>query len=376
MITFAIILLLTIWYKHSHRPAPPVTVSVKTGSINEQAEAIGSIVPEHSITVKSQLPGTVKQLFHEAGDYVKKGEKLVEIQPMPTPQEIASAIEAVAADKVNIKTANKQVHNYTYLIKRNMLKATSPDYLLAKEKRDTAVAKLELDQENLELLRDGHTVIDGKPMQSIVVSPVDGYILQSNIDVGDPVTAMGQVQEATALFTIANMHDLIFKGSVDETDAGKLKLGMPATITLGALPNIQLHGKLHRLSLQSATQDAVDNANNGVATATVTTPFNNGFDVEINAMDIPNNLTLRSGYSANASINIQTARNVLTLPERVIVFANNKTYVNLLTDAKTPSKKVPVTLGLTDGSQVEIISGLKAGQQVIDPNPVMAAAAN
>jgi HlyD family secretion protein len=112
-------------------------------------------------------------------------------------------------------------------------------------------AQLDNFKQNLDLYDKGEALINGKWQRGLVVSPVTGFILQRNVDRGDSVISLQSAQAATTLFTIANMKDLIFKGMVDENDAHKLHLNMPATIQVGALPNKKISGVIDRLALQS-----------------------------------------------------------------------------------------------------------------------------
>src|SRR6185503_20280724 len=95
------------------------------------------------------------------------------------------------------------------------------------------------------------------------------------------------------------------------------------------------------------------------------------FDVEIE-LDPSNKITLRAGYSANADLIIREKKDVLTIPERLVTFEDGgkKAFVELPgPDDKAEPKKVPVTLGISDGLNVEVVSGLKSGDKLLQRPP-------
>lgn len=342
------------------------TVSVKRATLSENVTAIGNILPKHYTTIKSQLAGTVGVIYQNAGSYVKKGEDLLQVTPNPNLTNYAQAIANVKLDQAKLASDQKQLENFNFLEKHNVIGNNYGQLIAAQQSFNVDTETLKLDQQKLDLLEKGHAIIGGKLRQSIVASPIDGFILQRNVDVGDPVISVSDQQAATTLFTIANMDNLIFKGTVDETDAGKLKDNMNATISISALPNISINGTLTNISLQSDEQNAAvlptDNT-----TAQTNSPFNIGFQVEISKLTLPKDLKLRSGYSATAEITIKTAKDALTLPERVIIFKDDKTYVELPSQNHQPNLQ-EVKTGISDGINIEILGGVSDGQAVIDPS--------
>jgi HlyD family secretion protein len=187
-------------------------------------------------------------------------------------------------------------------------------------------------------------------------------------------------QAGNTLFTIANMDDLIFKGQVNEIDVGKIREGMSASITLGAFPDQAITGILTKVALQSvqAGQNNADSAasTSSSASSNATSPFNVGFEVKIAKLQLPKMMKLRAGYSANAQITIQKATNALLLPERVIDFEGDKTFVWMSDKFSDKPQKRAIKIGISDGVNVAIVSGLKAGDRVLDNTTVSAAAAD
>lgn len=352
--------------KPSNKTTPLKTVTVKQLNISETVTAVGNILPNHYITVKSQLSGIVGEIYQEAGTYVKKDENLLRVDPNPNLTDYAQAIANVTLDQTKVTSDQKQLNNYEFLEKHNIIKNNYNDLITAQQNFNVDTGALKLDQQKLDLLEKGNAIIGGELRQSTVTSPIDGFILQRNVDVGDPVISVSGQQAATDLFIIANMNDLVFSGSVDETDAGKLQNNMPAILSISALPNTKISGTLTSISLQSDQQNAIVSPTSN-ATTPSNSPFNVGFQVEVSKLRIPKDIILRSGYSATAEITIKTAKNVLAVPERVIIFKDNKTYVTLPShDNQTILQEVKT--GISNGINIEILSGLHDGQAVVDPS--------
>jgi len=150
------------------------------------------------------------------------------------------------------------------------------------------------------------------------------------------------------------MRDLIFKGTVDEIDVGKLSVGMTTRIKVGALPTDVVTGKVSRIAPQAQQKEG----------ATL-------FDVEVE-LDPSNKITLRAGYSANADVIIREKKDILTVPERLVTFddGGKKTTVELAGPTpEAPTKKVEIKTGISDGLNIEVLSGLKKGDRLIERPP-------
>ena len=147
------------------------------------------------------------------------------------------------------------------------------------------------------------------------------------------------------------MEDLLFRGTVDEIDVGRLEEGMPAEIQIGALPDAGIEGHLEQISLKARKEE----------NATI-------FPVEIAVETADDGALLRAGYSANAEIIIERRSDVLSVPERVVTFEGDSAWVEVLTPAGERERRT-VETGLSDAVRVEILSGLEEGEEVVEPEP-------
>jgi len=338
------------------------TITAKRGSISRIAQAIGYIEPEQSIIVKSAVNGSVKKIYHFDGDYVKKGETLAIIKPEPAPENYAIAHESLLSAIANKREAYKTLKRLRTELKLGLITKNYIDYINAKNSYKTTIAEYNLAKEKLDLLTKGSTQVGKNIISNSVKSPINGIILSRNINVGDPVISLSSAQNATPLFVMANMKKMVFRGSISELDAAKIKQGAKAIITIASNPNIKVTGVVSKISLQSDQS----NANDGFDNVSSNLPFNVSFNVTITNLKFSKNIILRSGYSATANINIGTKNNIIILPERVIHFEKHKTYVFVLGKNNNKILKKYISIGISDGLNIEITNGLKTGCKVVD----------
>ena len=154
--------------------------------------------------------------------------------------------------------------------------------------------------------------------------------------------------DGTTIASVANMNDLIFRGKIDETEVGKVYEGMPMKLTIGALQDLSFDATLEYVS-PKATEE------NGA----------NQFEIKA-AVQAPNGITIRSGYSANAEIVLERAENILAVPESAIEFSGDSTFVYVLTKDGTPQefRRQPVEVGTSDGIKIVVKSGITENDKV------------
>lgn len=216
--------------------------------------------------------------------------------------------------------------------------------LAAKQARE----ELQAAKDNLEIVKEGITKSSASFSSTLIRSTIDGLILDVPIKVGNSVIMSNTFNDGTTIATVADMSDLIFRGNVDETEVGRIHEGTPVKITLGALQDMKFDAVLEYISPKSVE-------NNGA----------NQFEIKA-AITVPDSITIRSGYSANAEIELQRANNALTVPESAIEFSGDSTFVYVLTDS-VPTQKFTrrqVQTGISDGVNIEIKSGLKANESI------------
>jgi HlyD family secretion protein len=325
------------------------TVAVSRGPVVEKALAVGALRPRLEITVKSKISGIVRRRFHEVGDHVRAGEPLFEILPDPTPLELTEARREVEIAR-NVHDEARKRHQRSQTLSQQGILSNQESDQAEKDIQDARI-RLDLAQEKLALVEKGRVRSERLHVESIIRAPVDGTVLELKVNEGDPVVPLTTFQEGTPLASLADMSTLIFKGTVDEIDVGKLHEGMPARIKVGALPDAQVGGTVARISPKSKTEEG----------ATL-------FDVEIELQSPPGTV-LRAGYSANADIVVREKKDVLLLPERLVTFTEGKAVVEVPgPPGKEPVKK-DIKVGLSDGLSIEVADGLKQGDPVVERPP-------
>lgn len=324
------------------------TVAAERGTVVDKALAVGRIEPEVEIGVKSQISGVVQRRYSEEGQFVRAGEPLLEIKPTPTPLELTEARRQVQMRDVELANLKLELERNESLRKDGLV--SEQDYLAIKQRVEQVEIQQQLAAERLSLLAEGRMISGEGRMETVIRSPIDGYILEYAVEVGDPVVPISTYQEGTVLIRMAEMSKLVFRGNVDEIDVGRLHEGLPVEIKIGALPDATVGGTLMRISLKAKTED---NATR--------------FPVEISVRPAAG-IVLRAGYSANADIIIERRDSVLVIPERLVRTENDTSRVTVLLANGQQEERI-VRLGLSDAISVEVLEGLNPGDLVVEPPP-------
>lgn len=321
------------------------TVTVKRENIVDKALAVGSIEPVNEIEVKAKVSGVVGKLYADVGDFVKAGEPLLEVKPDPTPLELAQAKRDVEMATIELETLAKELERNKQLKSGGLISDHQFEEL--EQRYDEAELRHQIAKEQLDLLEKGKIKIANTNIETVVKAPLTGFILEKNVYLGDPVVPLTSYQPGTALMRMADMENLIFKGTVDEIDVGRIKEGMACELQVGASPAETITGHVTLISLKAKKED----------NTTV-------FPVEIK-IDETNETVLRAGYSANAHIIIARRDSVLAIPERVVTFRNDSAFVKIPV-GEDGSEERYIKTGLSDAILIEVIEGLKEDDVVLE----------
>jgi HlyD family secretion protein len=328
------------------------TVTVERGDVVEKAVATGTIEPRSEVEVKSKVSGVVRRQFVEAGDFVEAGAPLLEIRPDPTPLELVEARRQLQLQEIALETLERELAREQALRSAGVIPEQELERTL--RRREEVGLQVATARERLALLEDGRVMLDDEPLESMVLAPVPGYILDRMVQVGDPVIPLSTYQAGTVLFRMADMEDLVFRGTVDEIDVGRLAPGMEVLIRVGALPDRNLRGQVDRIALKGRREDQ----------ATV-------FSVEVALTDL-DGAVLRAGYSANAEVIVRRASDTLLIPERVIRFDGDTASVTVQLPGGGTERRV-IQTGVSDALSIEVVSGLREGDVVLERGPGPAA---
>lgn len=320
----------------------------KTDTLRQYVVATGKVQPRDEVEIKPQISGIISDVYKEAGEMVRQGEVIATVKVVPEMGQLSSAESRVSVAEISLEQAEREYKRTESLHEKGVIadeEAEQSHTELLKAEEELRNAK-----ENLEIVKEGIASRFAELSNTQIRSTIDGMILDVPIKVGNSVIQANTFNDGTTIATVADMSNMQFQGNVDETDVGKLHEGMPVKLTIGALQDVELDATLEYVAPKSTES-------NGVIL----------FEVKA-AVQIPEGVFVRAGYSANASVVIQSREGVLTLPEGCVEFEGDKTYVQVLTspeDAEDQTfERREVRIGLSDGVNVEITEGVTAGDKI------------
>ena len=335
-----------LWIKAQPQPKVYDEFTPTVADLRKTTVLTGKIEPRNEVNIKPQISGIITELMKEAGQTVQAGEVIAKVKVIPDMGQLSSAQSRLRLAEINLKQARTAYEREKVLFDKGLVSADEYDkihqaYNQAREERSAA-------QDNLEVVRDGVSSNNANASSTLVRSTVTGVILDVPVKVGNSVILSNTFNDGTTIATVANMNDLIFRGNVDETEVGQVNVGMPMTITVGALQDLKFNARLEYISPKAVEANGA-----------------NQFEIKA-AVQVPEKTGVRSGYSANAQIVLAEALHVLTVPESAIHFEGNNTYVYLVQGKgknKTYQRR-DVKVGLSDGVNIQIKSGLTTNDRV------------
>ena len=309
----------------------------------------GKIVPRNEVNIKPQINGIIAEIYKEAGQMVQQGEVIARLTVIPDMNSLSAAQSRVRLSEINLKQAQTNFDREKALYEKNLISAE--EYEKTEQALNQAKEEYAASQESLEVIRDGVSSKNATSSSTLIRSTITGLILDIPVKVGNSVIQANTLNDGTTVATVANMNDLIFEGQVDETEVGSLYEGMPLTITIGALRDYTFDAKLEYISPKAVESNGA-----------------NQFKVKA-AVKVDSEHTIRSGYSANAQIELEKKENVLSVPESALEFVGDDAYVYTKAEDGT-YKQTKITTGLSDGVNIEVKEGLAEGDTVRGPRKI------
>jgi len=358
LIIGAVLVIWTFWFLYQKsRPKVKkyVIENVTVGSIDKKTVATGKVDPRNEILIKPQMSGIIAAVYKEAGDIVKAGDVIAKIKVIPDMVSLNGAESRVSRAQISFDQSKKNYDRDGKLfadkvISKEEYEKTQLQFYNDKEELRTA-------KDNLSLTRDGISTNSAAISNTLVRSTINGTILDVPVKVGNSVIQSNNFNDGTTIATVANMSDMLFVGKLDETEVGKIKVGMPMDITIGALQDQKLTAKLEYVSPKGKEE-------NGAIM----------FEMKA-AVKVPKDVFVRAGYSANAEIVFSKSQDVITIPESCIEFGGDTAFVYILKtkEPQTFTKK-QIKIGLSDGVRIEVKSGLTTknkirGTEILEKKP-------
>ncbi|MGN6182817.1 MAG: efflux RND transporter periplasmic adaptor subunit [Thermoanaerobaculia bacterium] len=368
--------------KDKKPPESPVkTAKAEVADVQVKVTEVGTVEPEVKVDVKSAISGKVIEIIHRDGDNVKRGDVLARVEPdLNQAQSLADTKNSVAAAEIRFRDAKKSFDENNALFTQGLLapkqhRDVETEYLEARQEYDKAREKYALVEKSGIPISQSAASFQG----SSVISPMDGVVLTKNVEIGESITSgVSSFNAGTVLFSVADVSRMIVKAGVNEVDIGKIRVGMPVKVTLDAYPKVVFNGRIDRIAPAVQVVDKM-----------------RVFNVEIR-LDAQGR-ELRSGMTANIEVIGEKKQKVLTVPVESIFKRDDQevVYVKKAIDPKAFEaeskkklegdaakqaekdswkkffdKRVVVT-GLADNAKVEILSGLKPGEEIAIADPTL-----
>lgn len=299
----------------------------------------GKIEPRDEIDIKPQISGIISEILVEAGDHVNNGDIIAKIKVIPEEAQLSSAENRVAVAEISLSEARSNFERTKQLFDKKY--ESREKYETDEAAYECAKRELEQARDQLTIVRDGVSAANAQGSNTLVRSTVTGIVLEVPEKVGSSVIQANTFNDGTTIAKVADMTDLIFKGNVDETEVDLLSEGMGVRIAVGAIPNSDYPAVIEKISPMA-------NDENGT----------NTFEVKA-ALNLDNDVKLRAGYSANANVILESAKNTLAVPESVVEYDGDKSYVYVLKDSIPTQKfeRKEFKAGISNGIMVQVKSG-------------------
>lgn len=322
------------------------TITPEIADLEKTTVATGKVEPRDEVLIKPQISGIISEVYKEAGQTIKQGEVIAKVKVIPELGQLNSAESRVRVAEISTAQAETDHERIKKLYNDKLI--SREDYEKSEVEIKKAREELQTAKDALEIIKEGITKNSASFSSTLIRSTIDGLILDVPIKVGNSVIMSNTFNDGTTIATVANMNDLIFKGKIDETEVGRIHEGMPVKLTIGALQNLTFDAELEYISPKGVEENGA-----------------NQFEIKA-AVHAPDSVQIRSGYSANAEIVLQRAQKVLAVPEGIIEFSGDSTFVWVMTDSIPEQKfeRRQIKTGMSDGFNLEIKEGLTGKEKV------------
>lgn len=329
-----------LYLNSQEKEAEYATLRPSIQTIERSTVLTGKIEPRDEIEIKPQISGIISEISVEPGDLVREGDVIARIKVIPDASSLSSAQSRIATAEIDLADATSRYERDKALFEKKVLSREEFETSLKNYKR--AQEELSAARDALSIVRQGVSKFNAKESNTLVRATITGLVLDVPVKVGSSVIQANTMNSGTTIATLADMNNLIFRGKVDETEVGSVAIGTPMDISIGAAPDLKPTAVVDYIAPKS------DNSSGA-----------NSFELKA-GIKVDDASKIRAGYSANASIILQRAADVLTVPESAVSFEGEKTYVYVRTDSvpKAVFERREIKTGLSDGINIEVKSGI------------------
>lgn len=313
-------------------------------TIINKVVATGKVIPEDEVDIKPQISGIIEKIYLEEGVKVKAGDLIAKIKIVPNEQSLNQSRGRVRSAEIALNNIKTEYDRNKVLFDKGVI--SSQDFNSLQLQFDQSKQELSNSQADYQIIRKG-SAGGAASANTNIRATIAGTILEIPVEEGDQVVETNTFSDGTTIASIADLTKMIFEGKVDEAEVGKLEVGMPLNITMGAVQDKELNAKLKFIAPKGIEdQGAVQ--------------FKIEGDVEIDT-----SFSIRAGYSANAAIVLEKKDSVLSLKEALLQFdpKTEKPFVEVKTGVDEFEKR-DIEIGVSDGIFVEIVSGIEEGDEI------------
>jgi HlyD family secretion protein len=345
-----------IWYIYSKDKTNPVVFQTETASIKtivKKTVATGNIVPKEEVLIKPNISGIIDEIFVVAGDVVLAGDLIAKVKVVPNINSLNSAKNNINSAKTQVETARLALESQKSiylrqkeLFDKSVVSANEFDQALlsynqAQQRYNQENVLLTAAKQTFDIVKTGTAKGLGAAANTEIRATVSGMILDIPVKVGNQVIESNNFNDGTTIATIADVEKMIFEGKVDESEVGKITENLPLEITVGAIENKKFNAVLDFIAPKGVSE-------NGAIQFEIKGTLNN-----------QNATFIRAGLSANASIILARAENVLSIKEALVQYdpKTKKPYVEIAIGTQEFQRK-EISLGVSDGLFVEVLEGV------------------
>lgn len=334
-----------LYQKNQEDPTVYETEQASIQSIVKKTVATGNIVPKEEVLIKPNISGIIDEIYIEAGERIKAGDLIAKIRVIPNVSALQSAKNSVATAKIDLDAEKKTYERQKALFEKGVISANEFENIDAAYKQ--AEQNYRSAQQNYEIVKTGTTSGLGSAANTLIRSTVQGMVLDVPVKEGNQVIESNNFNDGTTLAVLADVNEMIFEGKVDESEVGKIKENLPLEVTVGAIENKTFDAVLDYIAPKGVEDNGAIQFNIKGTLNKADTTF------------------IRAGLSANASIILARANDVLAIKEALVQFdpKTQQPFVEVQTGDQE-FKRQDLELGISDGINVEVKNGISKDDKI------------
>lgn len=315
--------------------------------IVKKTVATGSVVPRKEVEIKPRVSGIVDQLFVQPGDKVGVGDQVARIRVVPNMLSLTNARNQVAQAKIDLAKAKQDYDRNKPLHDQGLI--SDEEFTAFETALDHARAEVRAAEDSLAVIREGAPKEAAQTANTMIRATISGMVLDVPVEVGNSVIEANNFNDGTTIASVADMDEMVFEGKIDESEVGKLRKGMDLELTVAALEDERFHATLEYIAPKGVEESGAIQ-----------------FEIRA-ATDLKPDVFLRANYSANADIVLDRRDQVLAVKESWLQFDGDTPYVEVEAGPNQYARR-DIKTGLSDGINIEVVSGLEQQDRVKDPN--------